>query len=93
MCVCVCVLCGLSVRVWLSEDRSPPPLLAQTGVVQTMRSFALARARVCVFVLVSLTLNPTLIYPLTLTTAAFQPLSTPELQAAVETCGADPMKE
>ena len=46
---------------------------------------------VCVFGSVNLTLNPTLIYPITLTTTAFQPQSKVELQDAVQTCGDYPM--
>ena len=48
-------------------------------------------ALVYVFGSVTLTSNPTPIYPLTLTTTAFEPESTEELQDAVENCGAEPM--
>ena len=47
----------------------------------------------CVFRSVTLTLNSTLIYPLTLTTTVFQPQSNTELQDAVMTCGDDPVKK
>ena len=49
---------------------------------------------VCVFGSVTLALNPTIIYPLTLTTTtAFQPQSKVELQDAVQTCdGAKKLK-
>ena len=64
-----------------------------------LRARARARARVCVCVCVcvfgsvNLTLNPTPIYPLTLTTTAFQPQSNTELQDAVMACGDDPVKK
>ena len=45
---------------------------------------------VCAFGSVNLTVNPTLIYPLILTTAAFQPQSKVELQDAVKACDIDP---
>ena len=67
------------------------------AVVNSVRLFVCVRVRacmracVCVFGSVNLTPNPTLIYPLTLTTTAFQPQSKVELQDAVQTCGVDPM--
>ena len=46
----------------------------------------------CVFGSLILTLNPTLIYPLTLTTTVFEPQSKTELQDAVLTwCGPSDM--
>ena len=51
-----------------------------------------ARECLCAFGSVNLTLNPILMYPVILTTTAFQPQSKAELQDAVETCSAEPMQ-
>ena len=50
-----------------------------------------AREDVCAFGSVTLTLNQSLIYPLTLTTTAFQPQSKTELQDALQKCSIDPV--
>ena len=91
VCVCVCVYAGkMSVcrfREWIGE-------LFLSDVCEA--SIVCARVcvgarvggcvRVCLLGSVTLTRNPTLICPLTLTTTAFQPESTKELRDAVQAC-------
>ena len=85
-------MCLLRVRGWVGDL-----VLSDVCEASCARACTFARVfvRVCVLVFgsVNLPLNPTLIYPLTLTTTAFQPQSKVELQDAVQTCGVDPMIE
>ena len=73
-------MCLLSVKLWVGD-------LVLSDVCEA--SCLCLRARACVRVLVgpvNLTLNPILIYTLTLTTTDFQPQSKVELQDALQKC-------
>ena len=87
---CMCLLRvrgGVGISCWQTSAR----LVVCVCVCECVRVYVCVY--VCVFGSVNLSPIPTLTYPLTLTTTAFQPQSKVELQDAVQTCGVGPMKK